>query len=191
MVEKRCSTCGYLGVWHASTGELIEADNHFRETGIIPPLGGDPTRRAYREMPVCSTNAVDFRRSSEIDGEPDAEKRKTVFNKARSCDRHSPWKIGFTPKQHMEFSAVEAAERRAEKADARGFVSICIAVVAIILNAVAVTLSFFKSSPAPVHNISTPAVNVYPQITVQPAPVQLAAPTPPPPLQRNDRPATE
>jgi hypothetical protein len=92
-----CKDCGFLGVRSNSPGrELIEVDENFRSSGIVPHSNG---QNACDKFPICSAGAVDLsleRSANDANGVAELNSRK------RNCDSFTNWIRGFSPKEHRE-----------------------------------------------------------------------------------------
>ena len=89
----RCKDCGFLAARHPQTRQLIEAESKFRD-GALDQGHGWPG--IYEPRPVCFMQLCEF--PVEI-GYPQSVK---VMAQERDCDSFTPWKQGFTSKEHQE-----------------------------------------------------------------------------------------
>jgi hypothetical protein len=102
----KCADCGYLAVRNVESRELEEAEQKFREKGLLPMAGGEIGRphERHERMPLCFMGNVSLyeecrKRTSNVDPEP-------VFvilmmDDERVCSDFTKWKLGFTPKEHQ------------------------------------------------------------------------------------------
>jgi hypothetical protein len=100
----KCADCGYLAVRHFQTRQLLDAEDTFRTNGTIPQVQLDLRTHCwiYDDWPVCFANEISFREASEIGRVSDSETRTRAIHKERNCNSFTPWKQGFTPKEHEE-----------------------------------------------------------------------------------------
>ena len=103
----KCSECGFLAVRNTESHELEEADETFREKGIIPLTGhaeGRPRSR-HEPLPLCFARCHDLQEEfKNVPGEDKAVPGGVhrVIIKERQCDAFTEWQQGFTPKEHRE-----------------------------------------------------------------------------------------
>jgi hypothetical protein len=105
--NKHCASCGFLSVRHFQTRELLDAELQFREEGRIPWVKLDQRTEvpAYDEYPICFLRKIDF---GEHIGRPcEHVQRQDALHRC-CCDQHTPWKQGFTPREHWEMIQEEA-----------------------------------------------------------------------------------
>lgn len=100
----KCVDCGFLGLRHRMTHELVEAPENYRREGYIPK---DKHQPAYDEAPVCAARAFDFSHLR--------EDRRQAHDQARSerdCIEYIPWMPGRSPKDHAEMRLLQDVEHR-------------------------------------------------------------------------------
>jgi len=132
----KCAECGYLGVRHPHTYELVTPDERQRETGI--PTGiftvGDKTT-ILGDMPICAVGACDLRKECEQTRKVASELGKVpceVTHKDRECSQFTDLIPGLTPKEHIEMNLLQeqriwqqtnqaANDRRQQSDSARNF----------------------------------------------------------------------
>jgi len=95
----KCVGCGYLALRSNSTGQFIEANDEFRETGK-PRQQLDAS--AY---PLCFQKVIDIQEMSmglpeSIRGRP--KRIIEIIETERSCEDYSSWRMGFGPREHLE-----------------------------------------------------------------------------------------
>jgi hypothetical protein len=115
----KCAKCGFLGLRHLQSRQLLEAEKLFREDGHIPAPGIGSLDLTFDTLPVCLADVADFRRECG-NGDPSQEKRKEAVNKERSCPEFTPWRVGFSPAEHYEMILSEnmiEIQRQREDAD--------------------------------------------------------------------------
>jgi hypothetical protein len=116
----KCADCGYLAVRHSQTRQLLDAELLMRTQGDIPSLSIGGHDLAYDHHPICFRvlkTSVNFRSEEEAGLSRDQGKCVTALNKERTCAEFTPWRLGFTPKEHLEM--LQEADRLAwqEKCD--------------------------------------------------------------------------
>ena len=112
----KCVGCGYLALRSNSTGQFIEANDEFRETGK-PRQQLDAS--AY---PLCFQKVIDIQEMSmglpeSIRGRP--KRIIEIIETERSCEDYSSWRMGFGPREHLEM--YPPAPESSEPAMASGF----------------------------------------------------------------------
>lgn len=112
----RCADCGFLAARHKDTRQLLDGEPMLRDRGYLPATH-------YDEHPVCFANKVKFRSPEEMGISTNEDKRKEKLHHPRDCDGFTPWRIGFTPKEHQEMLLSEKAIelQRAEQAADRAW----------------------------------------------------------------------
>jgi hypothetical protein len=111
-----------LAVRHFQTRQLLDAEQKFRDDGYIPDVAVDykTSVPAYDGYPVCFVRRI--RLDQKIGNPNNADARMRVVQ-STTCEQHTPWLQGFTPREHREMIQEEArlkwqAEREAaDRAD--------------------------------------------------------------------------
>lgn len=110
----KCADCGFLALRVFSTARLEEADYWYRTTGIAwRPHDDDsffPPICFAREInfveaiqeSVARREGADLRETLERGMFAKAEDTQPVVQQERECDSFTPWKQGFSPKEHRE-----------------------------------------------------------------------------------------
>jgi len=90
---------------------LDEADERFRDNGHLEEAAqGDKfhgMKVIHVQCPVCAAGAADFERELGTKA-PGPNDRTRVVIKERECAKFTPWRKGFTPKEHQEMLNTEA-----------------------------------------------------------------------------------
>jgi hypothetical protein len=100
----KCSECGLLALKRFGGFELVEANSEFREDGSNFPIGAINER-----FPVCFVRRFDLESECSENEQKSFPKRdypysvKEVIQRERPCELFTPWRIGFSPKEHREF----------------------------------------------------------------------------------------
>jgi len=96
----KCSECGLLCGRDTATGELKHVDVATRQSGKFPPHRSAPDgKRWYSERPTCFVLAAVL---DDPDQSPEPDVVLGIINADRDCPRFTPWRHGFTPKEHAE-----------------------------------------------------------------------------------------
>jgi len=107
----KCSECGFLALREADTHLLLEAPQRYRTLGNVPLSPARINRELADRMPLCFVQKRDFLDSlmawkdypSPSNLSPDDVVR--LITEEISCDDDdgfTPWRQGFTPKEHRE-----------------------------------------------------------------------------------------
>ncbi len=103
----KCAECGFLAIRNTESRELEEAEEIFREKGVVPTTGyleGQPTSR-HEPLPLCFAQVCDlkaeFKKADKM-GSPGYVALDSVIHMERDCSDFTPWQQGFTPKEHRE-----------------------------------------------------------------------------------------
>jgi hypothetical protein len=107
----RCADCGFLAVREVDSRDLLEAEAHYRETGVLANKFGADRRLRYEHWPTCFAMKLKF--NEESHGKP--EELLPVIRLDRTCDRFVQWNQGYTPKEHDLMLASEIAKDAAER----------------------------------------------------------------------------
>jgi hypothetical protein len=99
----RCADCGFLATIELKTRRLGETEERNRKTGT-----GWGDGATFDRMPVCVAKEISFK--DQLPNANDAE-IAAVLAMERECKSFTPWKQGFTPKEHREM--IENQELRA------------------------------------------------------------------------------
>jgi hypothetical protein len=94
----RCSACGFLSLRNHETNALDEANEQYRQSGIS-------NRSLHLEEPICFKAAFPLAEEAKAAGTTadDAARRLKVITSDRpTCQKFTPWKPGFTPKEHQQ-----------------------------------------------------------------------------------------
>jgi hypothetical protein len=119
----RCCNCGFLTVQERDTGEYLEVNDEFRQTGSSNryrfPLVPSGSLMGHLRV-LCFVDAVDL--SAEINaaralGTAVASPVKSVIQEPRECSKFVLHQRGLSPKEHREMSILEKV--RAENAEAQ------------------------------------------------------------------------
>lgn len=98
----KCAECGLLSARRRSTSELCEVDEFFRAKGH--PAGMDEDRLDIREIAFCALDKRQF--------PPYAyDEFVAQSNIEMPCESFTPWRRGFTPKEHQEMIDRERREK--------------------------------------------------------------------------------
>ena len=89
----KCAECGFLAMRHEHNRGLVEAERITRVDGFVPE------KLNVEKMPLCFLMLIDFR--AHIAGAAD-EQRRDALNAERECADFTPWRQGFSPKEHQE-----------------------------------------------------------------------------------------
>jgi ferric-dicitrate binding protein FerR (iron transport regulator) len=136
----KCADCGYLGVRHPETLELVGPSHQQRETGAL--TGTLRGQMFLDEQPICAVGAFDLWR--ETAAQPDGALR--VMQKPRDCLKSTEWIPGLSPKEHIDMNMLERSERR----DTRNFWIQCALMVAAFAAAVAAWWSATHPTAIPI-----------------------------------------
>jgi hypothetical protein len=112
----------------------LDAEILFRERGFIPTFTIGQYDRVFDDQPICFQGKANFRSEEEKRAvDPEENCRKAVQHE-RYCEAFTPWRLGFTPKEHWEMiqeterlkyqaecDAANVAERERRDMDARDF----------------------------------------------------------------------
>ena len=127
-----CADCGYLGVRHPGTHELVGPDEYQRQTGLptrsaIPSVGSMGENVSDGEtvlgiIPTCAVGAWSLERYYR-GGNDNAARccaAKEVIQRERDCSKFTPWIPGLTPKEHIDMLATrEMLDAQANRLDAQ------------------------------------------------------------------------
>src|SRR5258708_5505107 len=100
----KCADCGYLGLRHTTTRQLLEADEVFRQKGQIR---ADGNHWLYDEHPVCFAQKINFREKIGNQPHNEYELRGKVVQAEWNCNGFIKWQPGLTPKEHQEMMMLE------------------------------------------------------------------------------------
>ena len=119
VLDNVCANCGFLAVRQYATRQLVDAERDLRNNGRIPwvKLDGRTSTEAYDEYPVCFMGKVDLQQKI---GRPCDDSHRITTILQVTCEDHTPWKQGFTPKEHLEMMQQAARlewQTRREEAD--------------------------------------------------------------------------
>lgn len=102
----RCADCGFLAARVLATRALVEAEPAMREDWLsaLPPHKGD---EVYATRPLCFAMAADLGKEidqylKETPGVTNQACYKTILHGNRRCEQFTPWRQGFTPREHRE-----------------------------------------------------------------------------------------
>ena len=118
----KCTDCGLLAVRNTKTRELEETESEFRERHKIPASEVHRNFQRHLEMPLClaGVNLLDDSKAKMPKNNPGWQQVITAMQRERLCEYWTKWRIGFTPKEHIEMidrkMMLEYQERR-EDAD--------------------------------------------------------------------------
>ena len=108
--------CGFLALRSNSTGQHIEANDEFRETGI-------PRRQldavAY---PQCFHKIIDIQQLAMALPESIRGRDKRILEiieAERSCESYTTWRMGYGPREHTEMNAPDSQNTREGEVAAR------------------------------------------------------------------------
>ena len=130
----KCADCGFLTWRKHPEGDLVEADDWFRQTGALE--AGNAAMK-YVGQPMCFARAFRLRvehnkktkerTEATQKGEEHESPTKDLLAKAvadvvrveRECSSYTPWIQGFTPKEHRErLDGERMLQWQAEREDA-------------------------------------------------------------------------
>ena len=118
MGKVKCADCGFFAQRNKISREIVEAEDRFRSHGEMAvkassnpshgdPLFGPATEAIYDSFPVCFMRVVDFRKEKP-EMEFNLRLRVEVASSERDCVSYTPWKQGFSPKEHFEMNLLDA-----------------------------------------------------------------------------------
>jgi len=180
---KCCAECGFLGVRHRETGELVGPGEEQRETGS-PPEGrsipgllaekfSPPEPITLDIAPVCAVGACDLRKEwqecQKVQKLAPTAAAEKVIQQPRKCKRFTAGLPGLNPKEHINMNLLQ----RQQVWNTMITIGVAIVVVIGTLAAAIVGAYISKSSASP----PTPAVSTQ-QPTSVPAPVSQPTPEP-------------
>lgn len=96
----KCADCGFLGVRHLITQELVSPAEEQRQNGTPPE--SDNGRPNLDTEPVCAVGATVLWDDSEGDYGP-----AHLIQKERDCSRFSRWIPALSPKEHLDMDMLE------------------------------------------------------------------------------------
>lgn len=108
----KCSDCGFLAIRHRFNRLLREAEDTFRQSAQLPPVGEG---MEYEPQPLCSKGAFDIRKEIKGDSKDDTLE---AINRGRRCEAFTDWRPGYSPREHQQMldekwkREQEAAQRR-------------------------------------------------------------------------------
>jgi hypothetical protein len=176
----KCAECGYLGVRHIGTQELVSPSADQRATGEPP---GGPERigpaGVLDVVPVCAVGAWDLPKEFTAHNRPanentivrhraSAAAAKTVMQEDRRCPQVTPWLPGLTPKEHIDKNLLEHQQawqderskedaRREDRRDTKNFRLNCVLVIVAVVSAVAAWWSATHPTAIPIPQPPTAA----------------------------------
>lgn len=102
-INIKCINCGYLGVRHRHTREILEPESDLRERGYL--LTQDPltNQTIYEKYPVCFAHALNF--ITLLGRTPTEQATLGTITENRSCDSFTQWHPSASPKEHKEMLA--------------------------------------------------------------------------------------
>jgi len=110
-----CADCGFLSVQKPSSPELEETDGDLRRRWMLPSDPSRPSYKLYKDCPVCFANAVNLAEEIAAYGEFRPETVDAVIRFERDCPRFTPWRRGFSPKEHYEMIQMDEMRRWQER----------------------------------------------------------------------------
>jgi hypothetical protein len=165
----RCADCGFLGLRRRQDRAVLEAENEFRIWAMHPVRVEGNSGNVYESRPICCAQASYL--AGELNGET-TEELKRVIQHERDCKKFTPWKQGFTPKEHHEMIDRQWEQERQDRRDRemmefqaeqatlahkRHMQSLAVALLAAILGGIA-TLAAVRLSPSPTVIVNPPPV---------------------------------
>jgi len=139
-----CANCGYLGLRHILTGQIVTAGQDFRETAYIPGLWLRDATLAYEQFPVCFRGAARFRDAQEAGPSWDQARCTAAIQRERDCGEFSKWE-GLDPEDHydmiQESARLQWQSEQADKARRHEHCTLAVSIVAVAVAVVALIAS--------------------------------------------------
>lgn len=153
----RCADCGLLAVHNYKTSELIEVDETMRRTWTLPITPNEKILDG--QWPVCSALAAKLMNEVMDGAEGPIGETLTinkaqvvnVLEKARQCQKFTPYIPTFSPKEHKEMMHADGLKRMEKEAKAsdRRWHIVTLVISIIVAAFVGYAFSFLPRVSAP------------------------------------------
>jgi hypothetical protein len=108
----QCAECGFLSLRKIKTRQLVEAELDVRQTWTLPQDASHNPRSyappgPYDKQPWCYAMAADLASEARQETAGITWGGLAVITKERVCPSFTPWRPGFTPKDHQHMIELE------------------------------------------------------------------------------------
>lgn len=135
-----CSGCGYLAIRQRESRALVSVEGEMRLNGAMPSNPSGSHVEFYERAPICFAMVGapydEFDQHSPFG--PATEFVRVVMTE-RVCAKYTPWRQGFSPREHRE-----AIDRESERKSTAGQIRLNL-VIALVAVLIAVAGTYFSA----------------------------------------------